>query len=333
MPIVKAKAGERWALEKLKTASKAAITPLLEAPPIAKKNGQPTKSLADHIKDQCESLAKQWGTGHRFFFDLKWLHNQHGDAATSQAFTEARTQKLLPVPVIQPTSNAASLVAAKAIVALDKRGVMLRIRPADLQHPDAIAQAIQVVGLKPSDVDLLLDYRNHAMALPFDVPLVPDVAKWRTFTAASGVFPDSVSGYPSGIWHPVPRTCWTTWLSAMQSAMLPRIPTLGDYTVRSPGPPASGGDPPVTMRYTVASDWLVYHSGTLQKGHARRMHAICADLVSKKEFSKPIFSAGDQEIHNTATLVNTTPGGGQQWLQWAVSHHIEFVVAQLALLP
>lgn len=89
----------------------------------------------------------------------------------------------------------------------------------------------------------------------------------------------------------------------------------------------------MTMRYTVASDWLVYHSGTLQKGHARRMHAICADLVSKKEFSKPIFSAGDQEIHNTATLVNTTPGGGQQWLQWAVSHHIEFVVAQLALLP
>ena len=47
------------------------------------------------------------------------------------------------------------------------------------------------------------------------------------------------------------------------------------------------------------------------------------------EFLGEDFSKGDEEIDRIADDPEET-GGPTQWLQWCVSHHIEFVVHQLS---
>jgi len=59
------------------------------------------------------------------------------------------------------------------------------------------------------------------------------------------------------------------------------------------------------------------------------MISICQSLVSQLFYNGAAFSAGDREIADIAQKAINS-GGGQQWTQWGVSHHLEFVVNQLA---
>lgn len=336
VPILKAKAGEKWALAALKPASKKYVTPLLELPTIPKpskdkKTGtlRPAKSLTEHIAKQVKGVADSWGTA-TCYLDTRWLYATHGDAALSATFDAARKLGIKAIPIIQPASTAATIGEVKKIVKADGRGVMLRAKANELGRANDIKAAITAVGLTVGDVDFLLDYRSQPMSLPVELPMVAAISSlsdWRELIAASGVFPESVANCKDGAWHELSRTCWTTWAVGVKGVA--RAPVFGDFAVRSPGAPASGGDPPVTLRYTTDKNWLVRVDGSLQGGHAKRMHALCAELIGRTEYAGKDFSAGDSEIEKTATHKNPTPGAATQWLQWAISHHLEHVVHQL----
>jgi hypothetical protein len=70
--------------------------------------------------------------------------------------------------------------------------------------------------------------------------------------------------------------------------------------------------------------------GKHQEGAAPEMHDMCQQLIEIDEYSGPDFSRGDELISLVADEDSGEgPGGPTQWLQWCVSHHIEFVVSQL----
>jgi hypothetical protein len=177
-----------------------------------------------------------------------------------------------------------------------------------------------------NQVDLLLDYRHYPMELANDVPRIPNLADWRRLVAASGVFPKTQTTLNRNQWLTVNRADWTSWHTANG---LSRKPIFSDYTTRSPGAPAEFGIPRVNIRYATDSTWLFHQAGRFADGAAPEIHGLCEQLVNRTEFCGQDFSAGDQE-YGRVTDHDEGPGGPTQWVQWAVSHHMEFAVDQLA---
>src|SRR5262249_6664817 len=108
VPILKSKASEKWAISNLH--ANTAITPLFEIINIPIRNGQPTRTLPNHIANQLQALVDDWGTTRPFFLDTKWMHPRHGDPAiTTAVFDSARQMQLQAIPVVYLDYNAATL--------------------------------------------------------------------------------------------------------------------------------------------------------------------------------------------------------------------------------
>lgn len=323
VPILKTKGGERWALSHLTPERKEKLRPLLEFhPPKA-------KSLEDHVESVCESLQVAWGVDRRFYVDTIFLNGTAGSPAIiTNVFATAESADLRAVPVVRPTYDDASLEQLRAIISENERGCLLRITPQTLNTPAMVDSVLEALEVSPDSVDLLLDYRQHAMLLPTHVPLIPHLAEWRRFIAASGVFPISLANLPLHQWHELPRHDFASWQTGL-AAHLGRNPTFSDYTMRPPGAPADFGDPSVNLRYALEDHWRVQMGGKHKEGAAPEIHAMCSQLRDSPEYSGENFSSGDEEIDRIADADDET-GGPTQWLQWCVSHHIEFVVEQLS---
>ncbi len=321
VPILKTKAGEKWALSHLEFPAKARLRPLMEL------HGNNDKSLTEHLDSLCDDLASDWGTGRWLYLDGIWLHGEHGSAATLSAiFATAAEKSLKALPVVRTTFGDLALETVQDIVTEnDNNGYLLRITPGDLDHTAAINATVAAIGVPRDRIDLLLDYRHHPMNLVTDVPRVPHLSDWRRFIAASGVFPRTQTGLPINVWTPVPRIDWTSWLS--QRSSLTRKPIFSDYTTRSPGAPAEFGVPRVNIRYATNDTWSFHQAGRFADGAAPEMHGLCNQLVVRPEFRGATFSAGD-EAYDRVQDPTEGPGGPTQWVQWAVSHHIEFAVEQ-----
>lgn len=321
VPIVKSKGGERWALSNLLPDTKPRVRPIVEL------HGHKTKELGEHLDELCEDVAEAWGAS-RFYMDGIWLHGEAGDAAIlNRVFARARACDLKVIPVVRPTFSTAALHRVRDIVAEDGRGYLIRATPEELADETRIQRVGDAVGLPRTKVDVLLDYRGHGMNLENDLPLIPHLGEWRRFIAASGVFPRSVADLTLAMWQNVERFDWTSWREGIATG-LPRDPLYGDYVTRAPGAPATGGNPPVHLRYTSDDVWAVRVDGRHQDGDAVEMHRICESLIEQPFFRGEEFSAGDMEIVRTAHA-DEGPGGPMQWLQWCLSHHIEQVVDQL----
>jgi Beta protein len=323
VPILKSKQGERWALSHLKAARKAKLRPVLEFhPPKA-------KSLPDHVESISESLQVAWGVDRRFYVDTIWLNGNAGQPAVVETVFESLEDcELKAIPVVRPTYDDATLEELRAVIAGNDRGCLLRITPQTLNTPAVIDTVIAAVDLAPDRVDLLLDYRQSAMLLANHVPNIPHLGDWQRFIAASGVFPESLANLPLHQWHEIARYDFTSWQNGVQGG-LQRKPIFADYTMRPPGAPADFGAPSVNLRYTLDDHWRVQMGGKHKEGAAPEIHAMCEELRDSAEYSGEDFSKGDEEIDRIADDPEET-GGPTQWLQWCVSHHIEFVVQQLS---
>jgi hypothetical protein len=323
VPILKTKAGERWAIDHLPGHAADRITPLFEI------HRHKSKDNTDHITEVCESLSSVWGTDRLMFLDTQWLHDPNGDSALIEwTFQKAREMGLQAVPVARVTYDEATANVMTDITNEDGHGLVLRLNHDDVGSTPAINSFIELVDLSRSKVDLLVDYRTHAMNLAIDLPKLANIGEWRTLIASSGAFPRGLAHLQLNTWQSIQRYDWQSWLSAVTGS-LPRKPIFGDYTTRDPGPPAEGGAPSVHLRYTQSDHWMVRVGGKFQQGHAGDIYQICQTLVASGNFSGANFSAGDDEI-NLRAQNGASTGAPQQWVQWGINHHLMFVVNQLA---
>jgi hypothetical protein len=323
VPILKTKAGERWAIANLSSDARRMTTPLLEL------HSHANLSPADHAENTCEALETVWGTDVPFFFDTIWLHGEEGNPAIIEAvFASARNHGLLTIPVVRLSYSDSSREQIRAVVDEDERGCMLRVKPQHLNHPPELTNLLDDLGLSAADVHLILDYRGSQMNLPFDIPRIPELQNWRSLTAASGSFPHSLAHLPINTWHSLPRNDWTSWENQVTGNGLARIPAFSDYTTRDFGAPPSGGQPSVNLRYTSETEWLVRVGGKVNAGASPQMKAVCQSLIERDEYSGEDYSAGDAAIHETAQQ-ESGPGNTQQWAMWGISHHLEFASEQI----
>jgi hypothetical protein len=323
VPILKTKAGERWALSHLKSTTRLNVKPLLEIHP------HRTKEDSTHVSELCEELQVAWGTSRFFYLDAIWLHGDSGNPSTlASVFASTTDCELRAIPVIRPSFNEASLEQAREIIEEMGHGYLLRVPPRTSES--IIDFVVNAIGIERSSVDLMVDYRGHGMSLVVDEPFIPHLSEWRRLIAASGTFPRSLAALPLHTWHPVPRTCWQTYLAGVEQP-LSRKPIYADYTIRDTGAPPDFGEPSVNLRYATDDVWQVQVGGKVKDGASGEIYNVCAELVSSPHFDGQDFSSGDSEIASVADPdPDDGPGNATQWLQWCVNHHIEKVVQQLS---
>ncbi len=348
VPILKWRQGEYRAVRDLDPAVVAAMLPLAEIPPVSWdwENDCPAKTLDEHLANIPEQFEKHWAGG-RIAVDLPYIEQSDrlagGVHPLTGLFDGFRQEGVTAIPVIDSAADADYSAAAKAAIARDGHGAMVRVVDDDFADPNFAANLMARVaelGLTPATVDLVIDLGPvHAdsetrtvMAGVAQLGRVPHPTAWRTLTLAAGAFPTDLSACAPGSMSEIVRTDWRVWQGVRaQLAGLPRTPLFGDYAVAHPEP--SDVDPRImtrsaSIRYTADDKWLVPKGRSVKKHGAVQYQALCQQLVADKRFSGASFSYGDRYIDACATGTAST-GNATTWRQVPTNHHLTFVVTQL----
>jgi hypothetical protein len=350
VPLLKAKQGEFRALQHLAVGVKAAITPLLEAPPLDGYGDlePPAPTVDTQLQRLPPKIERAWGSDDRFLLDLGLVESDPALAAGEHPviyiFRELRDLGLQAVPVTGIGRDDAYRVAVREVAHADGRGLCIRIVAEDLDDPEAaIATALEQIGadgLVPEDVDLLLDLGELGLNVGPSV-LVVDVAlrglaeqnRWRSLTVAATSFPD-VSAYGPDSVNVAQRFEWDLWRRVL-ARDLPRSPDFGDYGIFGAQSAGPGGAftfaPSPNIRYTTDGDWLILKAKSPTRHGYEQFNKLCADLVVRPEYAGSQFSWADGYIARCATDQDG-PGNAGTWIQVSTNHHITAVVEQLATL-
>ena len=140
VPILKTKAGERWAVDHLSSKVAKGITPLFEI------HRHKTKDDSSHIGDMCENISSIWSRS--CFLDTKWLETPSGDATNiASAFNCAREQGIRAIPVVRVTYDSDALDVIAEIMGEDKRGCLIRVTPDEAESDRTINAILKSLGI------------------------------------------------------------------------------------------------------------------------------------------------------------------------------------------
>ena len=330
VPVLRFKRSEKVALQELRTQARAGITPLLEIVPTA---DYAPRRVADEIRTH-------WGP-YPFFLDLHHLPEAQDGDLMLKMNGALRSHGLPSIPVVGLSNGRQFQRAVEMVVALDKRGVCIRLFPEDIQSKSlqlGIERLVNTLGLTPERIDLIADYRLISEFNPSYEDLcrvLPELNRWRTFTVISGAFCQDLKDYDKNAQYERNRDDWLSWRNQVLLPSLPRYPTHGDYTIQyallvepPPFPNTSA-----SIRYTSDNYWVIMRGEGKRTGPGSSQYAANAELLcGRPEFCGAAFSPGDRYIYNLYQRIGRRPGSAETLLRAGISHHVTFVVDQLAKL-
>ncbi|MGB7436421.1 MAG: hypothetical protein WBW49_13495 [Candidatus Acidiferrum sp.] len=262
-----------------------------------------------------------------------------------------RSYKLKLVPVAGLSRTRDYLLSVAGVVKDDKRGICLRITPAEILRPDfnnTIRDFLKSMHLGPECVHLLVDYEVNDPTAPNSQSLldgIPALNAWQTVSVASGAFPPDLQGFQPGN-NKIPRSDWLAWKRAVSLTRNGiRKPAFSDYTIQYGlyKEPVEGCNPSVSIRYTLDEEWLIMR-GEAVRGRADSNHneerpgreqwnahaqLLCDD---GELFYGESFSWGDAFIRERS-LKTEDHGSPEIWLRAGINHHMTVVSRQIASLP
>ena len=351
VPILKGRDGEYGALQTLDSSVRANLTPLLEIPPIDWDyiEQKPKKTIGQHLGKVGEKIGRAWGNREPLFVDLRYIPDGElmstGDHPLRYVFQSLRQSAVEAIPVVGLCSTQKYLETCNEIVRQDDRGVCVRIQREDLLDSDdlggAVSDILNTVGARVQNSDLVLDlgaltparrYVTADQAIRL-IDRLPNIHQWRTFTVASTSFPKNLAGLPQSGFTRVNRNEWMIWKEIVQGGKrLRRRPLFGDYAIAHTEPPEV--DPrkmrtSASIRYTCETAWLVLKGRSLIRYGYEQFHGLCGDLTERSEYSGSALSWGDKYIQECAAQL-VSNGNLTTWRKVGTSHHLAFVVRQLA---
>lgn len=350
MPILKWRMGEWQALERLSSSVKDRTVPLLEIP-TEKWDFEAdcaAVSLDDHLAKLAKSVHRKW-PGRLCYFDLGLLDPTatlaSGLHPVEEFFNLVRAAgHHRSVPVTGLDRKSAYQAAIASTIALDKRGVCIRLIMDDFDRPALAADLsglLSALGLTEADTDIVIDFKAgnfspitaYARTMEITLTSLPQLARWRTVTVAGTAFPSQL---PSALFRPsgiVDRSEWLGYKALC--GRLPgsvRIPTFGDYAVAHPATEKLDLrmlDPTAKVKYTIDDQWYIA-VGQQVKAHGRgQMKTICQALLASGHFIGAAFSWGDAYIEGCANGTQST-GGPSTFPTVGTNHHITKVVMDVA---
>jgi hypothetical protein len=366
VPILRWKRAEQIALRELRAEDRARITPLIEIPRKifeARKKSEKKEQAPEPARlfvaaeaqapdpgqvllDAAHSLLEAWQYS-PFFLDLCHLDGQilrvrgtrHPLAYLAE---EARALKLWLVPVTGLSRSFEYQAAVAKVAAADRRGACVRVTSDEVLRStfaSELADHLKRLSLTAADIDLLLDGQDFDPEKPnvkAQLKRIPRLGDWRTFTVASGAFPEDLQRFEKGM-HKIDRRDWLSWKQLFLDENLRRKPSFSDYTVqygRYVEPP-DFCNPSASIRYTLPEHWLIMRGeGILNEGGpgCAQYPASATLLRESKDFYGPEFSYGDRYISSKSDGADTDGNPGT-WIRAGINHHMTVVSRQIAGLP
>lgn len=351
VPILKSRAGELTALERLSAKTKKNILPLIEVADIPWdfKSNKQAKTLNQHVEKFADKLEKSWGTNQRLLIDLPpSLFDgkvNSGDHLLKHLCEQGRGKALKLVPVTGLGRGKAYNTELRDACTTDKNGACIRLESSDLANPkleDALDAVLKDIGVNAGDVDLILDFKEILpsqenmvlLALQQASSALPKIKEWRSITFAASSFPKDLSGIGANEIVRIPRTEWKIWLA--MHADKKRFPTtfgFGDYAISHPV--MNEVDPRIirmsaNIRYTLENEWLILKGKSVRgTGYGQYSNPLSSNLIKMKEYKGSSYSAGDQYIHDCAKN-KATSGNMTTWRFVGVNHHVTLAAEQIS---
>jgi hypothetical protein len=348
------KAGELRALHEASAQTWAALTPLIEV------LGPKTPGTDPFTRTRIDGWAKRLSAavgGHTIFLDRLRLSPNHladsrtGTVSVLMAIHDAlRRRGVVFVPVLHLGDVAATARQVAECAARDGRGVALRVpllgaAPAGgRSHATLAKEALEAVHVDITGSDLMLDLGHIPDDVEIDaedlVRMIEDlvaVGRWRTLILLGTTIPRSLGG---GVVEPgtlgrLPRKEWILWLAVRESS-ISRVPTYGDYAVQHPEPPLDTDEGQVpfgtrgAIRYSHETETIIPRAKAPRRIEGREQYRqLCRILVKQPEFAGRTYTWGDGEVADCAEGL-CEPGWEDHWRAAGTSHHLRFVVDQLA---
>jgi hypothetical protein len=328
IPILRFKAGERKALEKLSPAARNDVVPVMVLAPDQFVGKKKTKAAAAIPSPAyfVQQMGCAWGLA-PYFLDATALPA----SATSHPFgsiaADARAvgQALMPCTTLgaSPLYQSAVVAAAK----LDGRGIALRI---DLSELAQSANWASMWHWPQSQTDLIVDLGEVSASVALGSALDPAfhglAGTWRTATLAGTNMPSNFQGVAAGFF-PLPRAELALW-NRLRAIGLPYRLDFGDYGTISlaTAPQGIAWGFPITVKYTLGADYLICRGVRTTGASGVDMHVQLqghAQGIVGYPGRGPLPSCwADREID--AIAANTKlPGALAQWVGYSVNRHIE----------
>ena len=349
VPILKFRQGEYLAMGRSSITIKKWMTPLFELPtePWDFEEKKPSKSMDQHLSQFGKRLSRNWKA--RCFVDSPYIGSSatvaNGMHHLEHAFSLARAEACLAVPVVGIGRDAAYKRAVATIVAADKRGACIRLSPDDFASniSGKISSLLTAIGLNASDCDLIVDANDdvssssssQAVVWRSQIASLPQLPDWRSLTVAGGSFPATLS--PASIYRPhkdVKRHEWLAYKALVKGKPV-RIPTFGDYSAASPKTFEMDPrlmDPNAKVKYTLDDEWRVVIGNQVKKNGRSQYQTLCKTLISSlgKGWHGRTYSHGDEFIDDCAAGKGN--GGSSTWPTVTTSHHTAAAVRGIATL-
>lgn len=359
IPILKWKRSEQVALKALEQEHKEYITPLIQF--VMPKN-KPDDELTDaellaDIVAKFENLAPEipekligvWGYS-PIFVDISLLFTTPLKVKSLNVILRGgHKQGGIFVPVIYLNDDPKIKKIAFSLARENGNGICLRLICSDFANltrmNQDIVELLSSSRLKKDNIDLLVDIKetgendNKCVKYLGLSQNIPDLLKWRTFSFASGSFPEDLTECKLDEENFIPRIDWKSWKGQVDSKKLQRKPSFADYTVQHPIYNVSTQffSPSASIKYTLEDKWLI------MKGKKRKyeMYLAHAKLLSTdRHFYGEDFSYGDQYIAEKARHYNVYikdksikgTGTPETWIRAGINHHLVLTARQISNL-
>jgi Beta protein len=371
VPILKAKAGEREALQHLASAP-IEVRPLLELVPPPVRTAPNGREDLEGVEDEEESTSDSDDSAEKaadkFDKQLQKLARVLRDEVPSEVVCAIDTayvdgssyagdvwepliavlaEHLVPTqvrPVFRLFDSPERLTRVREVIAEFDDGACLRLGSVDrdVDPQDAAAKLPSVLaelGQAPSRIDLVIDLwaieddRDAQRARMAAEGLLKwaDQQQWRSVAVASGAFPSTLTHLPADAVSALPRRDAELWRQLRQRRG-PDMVDFGDYAIAHPAI-GEGRTPLPNLRYASDTHWLVWRQRTPQEAGNERFCLICQQVVASEHFPSPGAELcwGDQQIAVRARDCSA-PGNPTKWRAFGTSRHLAVVSDRLARL-
>jgi hypothetical protein len=350
---LKWKRAEQSALKYLEEKQKKHITPLLQFVMPKGKPGDQREDIVlkfeEYLPELPGKVVEVWGNA-PIFIDVSLLYTISLKAKVLTGISQGGHDcGGVFIPTVHLNDEKEIKEAAYWLAKKNQNGLCLRLICPEFVDVNKlnnnIANFLSAGRLGEKDVDLLVDIKEtesnsdkYSKYLKMAQEL-PTLTKWRTFSFASGSFPEDLSAYKLDEENLIPRSDWISWKGYRTGRTLIRKPAFADYTIQHPiyKEATQFYHPTTSIKYTVDDQWLIL------KGKKQRfeMYLGNAKLLSQnKHFYGEDFSCGDKYIalkakHCDDYLKNKKVGGTgsvETWITAGINHHLALVAYQVSNL-
>ena len=361
VPILRWRAAELTALQKLQPSERQCITPLVEFimpnPTTDKKDRRkitenPKDKFLRRLPEMGNELLESCGRG-PIFLDVHLLDGDIRADAFDTILSASRALDIFSIPVthIIPVTSTTADTATRTVAARFAResgnGLCIRIDRSHFAEPslaEHITEFLKTNNLDIANTDLVIDLQIvddsvDPKSILVQLVRLPELTKWRSFIVSGGAFPKDLTHLGVFETHVVDRADWKLWSQIARAAELPRKPVFSDYTIQHPifYGYTPGANVSASVRYTDDDRWQVFRGQALGyvnkktgvKGPGSKQYVAHAKTIVAQSFYKgEQYSFGDAEIKRIADGQDGKTGNPQKWLSIGINHHLTLVAHQ-----